>query len=290
MKDTHGTRTHHRLWRTALAAAILIAPGLALRAADAPPTTAPGWIENAALTLRVMAAAPTPDAMAGTGGEVFDRTDYQSILLVPADGDLAYVLDLARREATPYPKTAILGDDGSPRMPAAVSTRPAAAFDIAPDGTLHFTDAGQQFFVQAAAPLTGPLTRATLDDRQPGYARRARLYRPDAATVARLAAARLPAEIVVFFGTWCRTCKHDLPALLATLDAAKNPNLRLTLIATDENLAEPADLISRFRVVTTPTVIVQVDGQELGRIEEDPEVSMEADLAAILVGPERTGR
>ena len=92
-------------------------PAWALSAAGTTPAqtsaTATVWIENPGLVVRL---APTADATpadsAATAGcgEVFDSADYQSMLLLPAVGDLAYVLDLASNRATAFPRALVLVD------------------------------------------------------------------------------------------------------------------------------------------------------------------------------------
>jgi thiol-disulfide isomerase/thioredoxin len=279
---------------TLIAIAILGLGTAAVSAAGPAPASQrandPTWIENPGLTLRVTDPASQAKAGASTGGEVFDRSDFQAMLLLPAAGDLAYVLDLKTQQVAAYARPAVLGADGNPRAVAPAGGRPVAPFDTNPEGQIHFMDGGRTLLIETAPPLLGPIAWADLVERYPGYARRAAAYRPDAAKVARLAAAKLPAEIVVFFGTWCQICRHELPALVATLDAAKNPNFKLSLVAIDENVIEPKDLISQYSVLTTPTTIVTIDGQELGRIEEEPRVSVEADLAGILLGPDEGSR
>lgn len=278
----------------AIAAAILIAFTTAATAAE--PASASGkpsaqaWLENAGMALRVTESVPNAGTVTITNGEVYDRADYQAMFLLPSAGDFAYVLDLKTQQISPLPKSGALGADGNPRPGIGGATRSGARFDTNAEGRIHFAEGAREIFVEAAPPLLGPIARADLETRYPGYARRTRVYQPDVAMIAKLAAAKLPAEILVFFGSWCQICKHELPALLATLDAARNPNLKLALVAVDENVAEPKDLISQYRIIATPTILVLVDGQELGRIEEEAKVSVEADLAGILVGSREGGR
>lgn len=282
--------------RLVLAAAVILGIGSAAVSASGAAAPAgqaakgPVWNENTGMTLHVTEPAPKAGVATSTGGEVYDRADYQAMLLLPASGELAYILDLKTQQVAAYAKPTLLDAEGNLRPGTPAAARPVGPFDTSPEGRIRFLEGGRDFIVEAAPPLVGPIDRADLLARYPGYARRAAAYRPDPAMVAKLAAVKLPAKIVVFFGTWCQICRHELPALMATLDAAKNPNFTLALVALDENVVEPKDLISQYRVLTTPTTIVLVDGQELGRIEEEPKVSAEADLAGILVGPGADGR
>jgi hypothetical protein len=56
-------------------------------------------------------------------------------------------------------------------------------------------------------------------------------------------------------------------------------------------LSEPVEAIKRLKIVRVPTVIVERDGVEIGRIVENPTAkTMEEDLAAILNGTRNTDK
>jgi len=93
-----------------------------------------------------------------------------------------------------------------------------------------------------------------------------------------------PAEIKVIFGDWCADSKKHVPAFLKIMELAANPNLKTTYINVDRQKKQPADLISPFNIEHVPTFIVLSNGHELGRIVENPKISIEQDLADILTG------
>jgi hypothetical protein len=77
--------------------------------------------------------------------------------------------------------------------------------------------------------------------------------------------------------------------LIKALDAAANARLRVRLIGiankVQDKLSEPAEVIRQYGIVHVPTVIVERDGREIGRIVENPVAkNMEEDLSAILTG------
>ena len=79
--------------------------------------------------------------------------------------------------------------------------------------------------------------------------------------------------------------RGDIAALKRQVqEQARNPHLSVTLVAMDEDLVEPEDWVMSCGVALTPTFIVRIEGEEIGRIEEEPEVSIEADLVSILYG------
>jgi thiol-disulfide isomerase/thioredoxin len=93
---------------------------------------------------------------------------------------------------------------------------------------------------------------------------------------------------MAFFGTWCSTCREELPALFATLDAAANPVLTVRLIAVAEDLSEPSDLLAAYGVGDIPTLIGSDNGIEIGRIVDAPRTKLETELAEMLgVAPGR---
>jgi thiol-disulfide isomerase/thioredoxin len=257
--------------------------GFAQKAGDTGAAAQVPWTENPELTLTL-----TPFDTSGAGGlvacagEVFDSPDFQRMLLLPAAGERVYLLDLADGVASAYPRAAVITPDGSLGMPDPVQAQPAGLFVTDGEGRMLFADEFCEVAVGPTPPLIGEVSRAELERRQPAYARRAVGYEPDPAVVARFAALTEPIELYAFFGTWCSTCKHHLPGLLATLDRAANPKIAITFVGVDENVAEPQAWIDRFSVQTTPTVILLAGERELGRVEEEPDATLEADLASLL--------
>ena len=248
---------------------------------------APYWIENAELEAvrrpSADAAAQSPGDAAPTRGEVFDSADYQFLLLVGPTWEEALVLSLGASEVRAFPAGEVVGRDGRPRRVDPAAGRAVAGFTSHADGRITFEATDHDYAIEPAAPLVGEIPIAALFARQPVYERRARGYTPDPVALAKLAGIAEDVEIVAFFGTWCQICKKHLPALLSTIDHAGNPHLKLTLIAVSEDGAEPADWIEACGAgYATPTFIVRVDQAEIGRIEEEPRVSVEGDLVEIL--------
>jgi hypothetical protein len=251
---------------------------------------APYWIENAELQAARQPAGDDPEAVGRgeefiTRGEVFDSADYQYLLLVSPAWEEALVLSLGTGDVAAYPLTAVMGSDGRPsRVDPAAGTR-VASFTTHEDGRITFGTTDVDYIVEPAAPLVGEIPLPVLFARQPAYARRAAGYTPDPAMIAKLAGIAQDVEIVAFFGTWCQICKKQFPALISTIEHAGNPHLKLTPIAVSEDGTEPADWIEACGAgYATPTFIVRIHGEEVGRIEEEPRVSVEADLVEILAG------
>ena len=84
------------------------------------------------------------------------------------------------------------------------------------------------------------------------------------------------------FGTWCHDSEREVPRLLKILDALGVEDDRLMLIALDWDKREPLGRAREAGVEFTPTFVFYVDGREVGRIVERPEVSLEQDIERIV--------
>jgi len=141
--------------------------------------------------------------------------------------------------------------------------------------------------------LIGPLTRdgwkAFAPELQPEYAD----YEPSPDLVRALSYSRRDVTITCVLGTWCSDSRREVPRFWKLLDLIDVPDLELVMLAVgrtdapeaavwlDDNGVAPG-YRERFAIEFVPTFIVTEDGVEIGRIIETPEISLEADLAAIL--------
>ena len=74
--------------------------------------------------------------------------------------------------------------------------------------------------------------------------------------------------IDVYFGTWCHDSEREVPRLLKLLDYY--PSEKLTMVALDYQKQDPKGLAKQNGVRFTPTIIVKLEGVEVGRIIERP--------------------
>ncbi len=272
-----------------LVAAVLVAGALSAHALS--DDEARTWIENAELQA-VRRAAPESgnpgDPPAPTIGEVFDSADYQYLLLTAPSWERVFTLDLATGDVHAHSADETLDDAGRPTAFDPASGEWVASFTADEDGRITFITLDYDIAVEPMPPMVGEVTLEQLYARHPVYQRRAAAYQPDPEMLEVLAGLGEDIDVVAFFGTWCQICKEHLPALLSTIDHTGNPHLKLTLVALDESASEPADWIEACGVgYITPTFVVRVDKMEVGRIEEAPRVSVEADLVDILTGWDR---
>lgn len=235
---------------------------------------AEGWEQTAGVQLMV-------GDVLDVGGAVFDSPDYQHTLVIPSNEKTAYLLALKTQTVSVIPLDAISWDD---------EHRPIPNLDLAEDlgllvhddGVMMFDGTDSAFRVQPAPPLVGDMSYAELRDAKPDYVHAAKNYTPDAMAVAALSKVETDTQIELFFGSWCSHCQHWVPRLMRVLDDAKNPHITVNVHAMSEDQSQPEDSIRKYNASKTPTIVVVQNGNELGRIEEEPLVSMEADLVRIL--------
>ncbi|MCA9727903.1 MAG: thioredoxin family protein [Candidatus Eisenbacteria bacterium] len=235
---------------------------------------AEGWDETAGVQLMVGEALDP-------GASIFDSPDYQHTLVVPSEGDAAYLLALKTQSVTAIPRTAIAWDEEHRPLPD-VSAGEELGLFINNEGVMTFDGEVESYHVQPEPPLVGDISFEKLLEAKPDYVIASKKYTPDAAAVAALSKVATETQIEVFFGSWCSHCKHWVPPLIRVVEDASNPHFHISVHAMSEDQSQPADSIRKYDVSKTPTIVVVQNGQELGRIEEEPLISMEADLVRML--------
>lgn len=109
------------------------------------------------------------------------------------------------------------------------------------------------------------------------------MYQPDEAVILQLRKFPHAATIVVFLGTWCPDCQRQVPRFLKIMEQTGNSNLGYSLIGLDRTKRDLEGLAEKNQIEFVPTFIVFQGDKELGRIVENPMVSIEQDLLDILL-------
>jgi thiol-disulfide isomerase/thioredoxin len=114
------------------------------------------------------------------------------------------------------------------------------------------------------------------------YRERAQNYSPKPEALEFLR--QFPKEVVVevFYGGWCGDSRDHVPSFIKTLQLVNNPKITTTYIAVDKQKQQPADRVLERHIERVPTFIVLSDDEEIGRIVETPEGSVEENFVKIL--------
>jgi thiol-disulfide isomerase/thioredoxin len=89
-------------------------------------------------------------------------------------------------------------------------------------------------------------------------------------------------EIVVFLGTWCSDSKRDVPRFFRLADEAGIPPKQITVYGLDRKKQSRDGMAARYGITAVPTFIFIKHQDEVGRIVEHPESTLEGDILKIL--------
>lgn len=130
-------------------------------------------------------------------------------------------------------------------------------------------------------PFTGELSASQLLGDNPAFNSTYQTYQPSSADIS---AMRLleGKSLMVLLGTWCHDSEREVPRLLKLLNLSGVQLAKLSLHGVNYNKQEPTNLHNQFNLRYTPTIILLDGDKEIGRIVEKPQISLAADLAAML--------
>lgn len=112
-------------------------------------------------------------------------------------------------------------------------------------------------------------------------------YNPDPAAVAWLQQNLHHYRLLIFIGTWCSDTKDLLPKLFKVLQQANIATGNLMMVGMDRKKTtitrEGKRLVKKYKAKTLPAfVVIDENGDEVGRIEESANKSVEEDLVNII--------
>ena len=132
--------------------------------------------------------------------------------------------------------------------------------------------------------LLGKISRSSLyhGDFRNYFMNEYAAYQPDSDLLKKLENVIYDAHISLIMATWCSDSQIQVPRFFKMLDLLDYNTNQVDLICVDHNkLAGNLD-ISLFSIEYVPTFIFFRNGNEVGRIIESPEISLEKDTYRIL--------
>lgn len=88
--------------------------------------------------------------------------------------------------------------------------------------------------------------------------------------------------IVIVLGTWCHDSKIQVPRFLRTIDESGYDQSAMKMIGVDRSKKAGTVDLSDLDIERVPTFIFFRDGEEIGRIVESPEGTLEEDIYEII--------
>lgn len=135
---------------------------------------------------------------------------------------------------------------------------------------------------RAGQDAPGPTGRETLLKARPEWAAAVSAYRPRPEALERIRAFAKPLKIDLFFRLDAPECRDFVVSFLRLQEALDPALIAVRWIAVSADLKEPKDEILAAFIESVPTLTVQVDGYELGRIVGPPPTTLEEALEAML--------
>jgi thiol-disulfide isomerase/thioredoxin len=219
--------------------------------------------------------------------QVLSSDGLPRLALISPKLDRALVLDVNEHTVSTLAKNVFrfATDRTSASSDAGIAVQEVGKFTRVDGPVYFFVVDGKPILIRSHPGFTGEMTMDKLWETVPVWRAVMENYQPEAQAVAALKANDKAANVTLLYGTWCPDSKNYIPRLIKALKAAGNDNLQIKLIGIDNQFHEPKDAVQPRRITNVPTVIVERDGHEIGRIVETPAAgTIEADLAAILSG------
>jgi thiol-disulfide isomerase/thioredoxin len=108
------------------------------------------------------------------------------------------------------------------------------------------------------------------------------LYNLDSAGLNQIKTGLKNVNVKIIMGTWCSDSRREVPRFFKILDAVNYPSDKVEIICVDEDKKAKGDELNGLKIELVPTIIFYKDGNELGRIIEAPEETLEKDMIKIL--------
>jgi thiol-disulfide isomerase/thioredoxin len=132
--------------------------------------------------------------------------------------------------------------------------------------------------------LNGPLTKEGLSELpyKIWFNTNFKTYLVDTETLKKIKNKKLKdLRILAFMGTWCHDSNREIPRLMRVIEELGISD-QLVLYGLDVDKTSTEGREKGYDIKNTPTIIISLDGKEVKRIIERPEVSFESELRKIV--------
>ncbi len=133
--------------------------------------------------------------------------------------------------------------------------------------------------------LAGPLTRARLEESLPEWVEAQMVATLNQEATQQLAQVKGGARVRIFLGTWCSDSRLEVSTLWRVMD--ENMGIlpfEIEYYGVDRDTLRSDALVEGFDLEFVPTIIVERDQVEVGRIVESAPEGIDRDLLALLEG------
>lgn len=138
---------------------------------------------------------------------------------------------------------------------------------------------------EAEVVLTGSLTRAQLEEALPEWVEAQMVVSFDPQSTAGLAGVQSGARLRVYLGSWCSDSRREISHLWRIVD--ENMDMLpfgIEYYGVDRETLRSDEKVEGFDLEFVPTIIVERDDKEVGRIVESSPNGIDRDLLGLLTG------
>ncbi len=89
-------------------------------------------------------------------------------------------------------------------------------------------------------------------------------------------------DFIIFAGSWCSDSETELPKIYKLITGAGIFPDKIILYGVDRQKDEPSGIAKEYKIEKVPTLVLEVEGEEIGRIVETPKLSWEENILTIL--------
>lgn len=111
-----------------------------------------------------------------------------------------------------------------------------------------------------------------------------RAYQPDLKLIKKLKKYTDSISVKVIGGNWCSDTRREVPRLCKVLQYMAVPVEKMSYYRVNrEKKAIEQDFASTYKFSFVPTIVIYKNGTECGKITENPQKTLEADILAMLI-------
>lgn len=220
------------------------------------------------------------DGKSPEGSKMYLAKRASSYLLTVPEHNKALII-IARTqkvEAVPLDKVKAM-DNGTMGVLADAQFEPLGGFEIKGDQVVASTPMGE-VVLKPRPSLLGLRTADDLVKYDEAYGFKADKYPPSDETIAKLKAEGRDVQVRVYFGSWCSTCSRMLPWIIKVEEQLEGSKLQFEYYGLPRSMDDES--AKAMEIHGVPTLVVLIDGKEVGRRDASGLQVPEKALAEIL--------
>ena len=122
-----------------------------------------------------------------------------------------------------------------------------------------------------------------IDDFENWFYSEYKSYDPDSEVLKKIKGELFNFDITIVMATWCPDCLRDVPRMFKILDHLAYHEPKIRMIGVDSEKKSDVKDYEELKVTSVPTFIIYKDKNEVGRIVENADESLEKDLVKIIL-------